>query len=135
MSSVYKVFQTSENLEKNKGITLDYGEFSFQILRAGNKNKKYNIIAKKLSKKYKRQIEADTINDQAGRKLLVEIYSEAIIIDWKGIQDKSGKDLVFNTENCIKIMSDLPDLFEVIHEESNKFSNFLAEETEKAKKS
>lgn len=135
MSNVYEIFKTNENLEKKKGITLEFGEFSFQILRAGNKNKNYSKISRKLSKKYKRQIETETIDDEIGRELLIKIYAESVVIDWKGIQDESGKDMPFTVENCIKLLTDLPDLFGMIHSEANNFSNFLGEATEKAKKS
>lgn len=133
--NVYERYKTNKDLESGKGVELDFGDFAFTILRAGNLNKDYDKAAKKFSKKYQRQIRDESIDKEVAKKILIKVYADAVIIGWRGITDESGKVLSFSKENCIKLFTDLPDLFDTVHEEANKFTNFLSEGTEDAKKS
>lgn len=132
--NVYDVFKTIDDLETKKGIVLDFGEFSFTILRAGLKNKKFTQALTKHSRKHQKKIQKGLLTKEQDREILVNVYADAIVVDWKGIKDDSGKNLPFNRENCVKLLEDLPDLFEMIHEEANNMTNFQ-KETEEIKKS
>lgn len=135
MTSLKNTYQTSEKLEAEKGIWLEFPECdcSFQILRAGGKNKRYTKAAEKYGKKFKRAIEQGKLSRDKDREIMLNIYSESVIIGWKGVKDDNGKDLPFTPENCKKIFKEVDDLFKIIAEEASNFVNFQ-EEIEEVKK-
>jgi hypothetical protein len=133
--NVYDIYKTDDEIESQKGIELDFGSFSIRILRAGNANKKYTMAMKKHGKKYKTQLEDQFIENEEVRAIMIIVYAESVVIDWKGITDKTGKEMPFSKENCIKLFNDLPELFKRITQEAENFTNFKKEEIEKTKKS
>lgn len=133
MSNVYDIFKTDKKLEAEKGIELDYEDFSFQILRASSANKKFMKSYSKITKKYEKQLDRGILGPEKNEKIMHRLYAESIVIGWKGIKDEKGKEIPFSSENCIKLFVDLPELYLVIHQEANNMNNFRGE-TEKAKK-
>lgn len=129
--SFYKTFGTSADLENGKGIDLDYGDDGVIVIhRAGGANKKYTSVAAQKLKPYTRKLQNGTADPEAINKVMAEIYAESVIIGWRGVKDENGKDLKFTKENVVKLLIDLPDLFEDIQEQATKISNFRASENE-----
>lgn len=128
--SIYKKFATDAGLEAEKGVTIDYGDFSITIKRAGGANKEYVKVFSQKVKPYRLMMQAGNMADEKAAQIMAEVYAETVIIDWKGITDENGKKLAFNRENCIKVLTDLPDLFSMIQAEAERVSNFRKEETE-----
>ncbi len=133
--SLYNTFKTDENLETGEGVNLDYGDgVLITIHRAGGANTKYSRVASQKLKPHSRKIQNGTADTDAIRKVMAEIYAEAVVIGWKGVKDESGKDMKFTKENCVKLLTDLPDLFNDIQDQADKISLFRKEETEEIAK-
>jgi hypothetical protein len=133
--SFYKTFGTSEELENGKGLDLDYGDDGvITIHRAGGSNKKYTTVAAQKLKPYARKLQNGTADADTINKVMAEIYADSIIIGWKGVKDAEGKALKFTKENVVKLLTDLPDLFEDIQDQATKLSNFRAEQNEEISK-
>jgi hypothetical protein len=128
--SIYSKFSTDQNLEVGDGVTIDYGDFKITIHRAGGANKAYLKTLNDKIKPYRRMMEAGNMNEDVSKRLLVETYAETVIKGWEGITDEKGKKLPFNRENVIKVMTDLPELFNLVVEESGRIANFQKEATE-----
>lgn len=129
--SFYETFGTDKNLESGEGVNLDYGNDGIiTIHRAGGSNTKYQRVAAQKLKPFQRKIQNGTIDAEAIRNVMAEIYAEAVIIGWKGVKYADGKDIKFTKENCIKLLTDLPDLFNDIQEQADKISLFRKEEAE-----
>jgi len=126
--NVYEMFETDKASEE-KGIVIDYGEFNITIARSGGANQKYNKILESLTKPYRRAIQTETIDPEIVKKLIVEAHARAVVIGWDGIKDRSGKKMEYSVENCIKLFTDLPDLFDDIREQATKTSLFKKEIT------
>jgi hypothetical protein len=140
MASPYEMFKTSKELEADKGVILDYGDFRVRIARAGGGNKKYARIITARLKPYRRQIDTDTMDEELARKIHAEVYADTVILGWEskgpdgkfvsGIQDENGDILPFSREAVIKTLLDLPDLFSDIQAQAGKVSLFRAAELE-----
>lgn len=130
MSSLYNTFGTDKSLEKD-GIVLEYGTnaqgvpVQIRIARAGGANVKFAKVLEHKLKPYKRTL--DALDNKVAEKLLIETYADTVILSWSGVQDREGNDLEFNRDNVIKVLTDLPDLFIDIQQQSQKFALFREE--------
>ena len=134
MTSPYNMFSTDKELETGKGVTIDYGAFKFVIHRAGGANRTYQTALAAKSAPYRRQMSAGTLSDDISTKIMAEVYADTIIKGWDGITDAKGKKIPFTRENVIKLLTDLPELFNAISDEANRLANFRKEELEAEEK-
>lgn len=128
--NAYEMFKTNDKLEVEEGITLDYGEFTIKVCRAGGANKKFSKVLGLKMKPHRRQAETDTLAEGVAERIMAEVYAETVILGWKGVKDEKGKDMEFNKQNVVKLFLDLPDLFRDVQEQANKIALFRAEEKE-----
>lgn len=131
--SLYKQFKTDENCEKN-GIWLEYSHSDdngkpvrIKIARAGGSNIKYLKTLEMKSKPYRRQLQNDTLDITVADEMLKEVYADSVILGWENVTDDKGVELPFNRINCLKLLSDLPDLFADIREQSTRAALFRAD--------
>ena len=130
--SLYNAFATDQNAEVN-GVVLEYGTnnkgqpIRIRIARAGGSNQKFAKVLEQKLRPYKRMIANDTMDTKLAEKLLVESFSEAVVLSWEGVQDREGNDLPFTKDNAIKLFTDLPDLFSDVQQQSQKAALFRAD--------
>lgn len=130
----YAMFKTNPTAEVEQGITLDYGAFSIRIARAGGANRKFGqVLAQKL-KPYRRQLENDTMDDAVASRLMAEAYAEAVVLGWDNVTDAQGNPMAFSRDACVQLLTDLPELFADIQEQSRRAANFRREERDDAAK-
>lgn len=137
--SLYKTFKTDESIEQ-AGVILEYGKTAdgrpirIRVARAGGSNLKFAKLLEKKTKPFRRQIQNETLDNALGDELLIQVFAEAVVLGWENVQDENGNDLPFTKENCIKVLTDLPDLFADIREQSSKAVLFRADLKEIAAK-
>lgn len=130
--SLYNTFETDKSLERD-GIVLDYGfnsknqPIQIRIARAGGANTKFAKVLEQKMKPYKRAIANDTMDNKVAEKLLVEAYADAVVLGWEGVEDREGSPLEYNRDNVVKVLTDLPDLFIDIQQQSQKSALYRAE--------
>lgn len=130
--SLYNTFETDKDLEK-EGILLDYGfnsknePIQIRIARAGGANVRFAKILEQKMRPYKRAIANDTMDNKVAEKLLIETYADGVILSWTGVEDRDGTALEFNRDNIVKVLTDLPDLFMDIQQQSQKVALFRAD--------
>lgn len=123
--SLYKQFATDTNLEKS-GIELQYGENAngdeiiIRIARAGGSNTAYTKRMESLVKPYRRQIQAETIDNKVLEKLVMQAFAETVVLGWENVEGRDGTVLEFNVANVIQLFTDLPDLFKDVQEQAQK---------------
>lgn len=146
MAGPYELFKTNDELE-NQGVSLNYGSFKIVIARAGGSNKKYTKIFEAKIRPYRRAIQAGTLDDATDKRVMAEVYADAVVLGWAKIDrekqpdgnyvDKvtngvipgpDGQDMPFTKANVIKLFTDLPDLFSDVIQQANSVSLFKDEE-------
>lgn len=128
------VFLTDADRESGEGIRLDYGEAgAIWIHRAGGKNKKFQSVQTARLKPYERQLASGTMDPDVADRLMAEIYADAVIIGWDKVH-RGGKMIKYSRDNVIKLLLDIPELFNDIQEQAFKVANFRAVMIEDAAK-
>lgn len=130
--SLYKQFQTDNALEKD-GILLQYGTNSkgnpicIRIARAGGANHQYVKRMEAKVKPYRRQIQNETIEKALLENIVKDVFAECVVLGWENVEDETGKELPFTKDNCIKLFTDLPDLFLDVQEQAQRAALFRQE--------
>lgn len=137
--SLYSQFKSDTNLEKT-GILIQYGfvtqpngdpdlnkPISFRIARAGGSNQAYAKRVEAETKPYRRQIQTETIDTKVAEQIMKKVFVETVLLGWENVQDEEGKELAFTKENALKLLTDLPDLYDDLVRQSNKAALFRAE--------
>ena len=130
MANLYELFETDNTLE-TEGIWYTFDkDTKFLLARAGGANTRFTKVLEAKTRPYRRQIDNGTIDNDLGNQLLIEAFSEAVVLGWSGVTDKAGKEMKYSVANCVKLLTDLPDLFTELREEATRVANFRNEEIE-----
>lgn len=117
---VAKKFGTDSDLETGKGITLDFGGgATVTIHRAGGSNAKYHRAASRRSAR----IKAAANDLDASLKVMAEVYAEAVVLGWTGIE-LEGEPVEYSKENVVAVFVAVPDFFNAIREEAENAATF-----------
>ncbi len=149
MSNLYEMFEMDADLER-EGITVNYGSVKFLIARAGGRNSAFKKLFQSKAKKYRHQIDNETMSDTAADRLMAESYAEGVVLGWwsriedehgepvltaKGdekwvdtVENADGKKVKFSVDECVRLFEDLPDLFANIQMMAGKAANYRLEE-------
>ena len=65
-------------------------------------------------------------NDVAD-KITKEVYAQTVVLGWENVEDENGEELEFSVANCIKLFTDLPELWSDIQQQATRASLFRAE--------
>jgi len=114
--SLNKLFKTDKALE-TEGIVIEYKENGkviawFKCKRPGGRNSEYQRILTEKIKENRQEL----FGDQTGeleKKIMAEVYAEAVILGWGGeIYDSEGNPAVCAKDNIVWLLIDeAPDLF------------------------
>lgn len=147
-AKLYQLFEMDKDLER-EGITVNYGSVKFQIARAGGRNKAFKDTFSAKTKRHRTQIDNETMSDEMADRIMAEAYAEAVILGWwtrkedehgeallnaKGeeqwvdtIENKEGKLVKYSVDECVKLLLDLPDLFNSLQSYAIKAGNYRKE--------
>ena len=100
---------------------------SFVVAREGGGNIQYNNLAEQMFKPHRRAIQHGKIDPKLLESILAKIYAKTVIKSWKGVEDENNQPMDFTEENCIKVLTDLPVIFDAIKEFARDYTQFLSE--------
>lgn len=127
--SLYKTFKTSQDLERS-GIVLNYGEtkdgrpIEIRIARAGGSNVLYQKKLEAAVKPHRRAIQLDAMDPKQLERILCRVYAESIVLGWENVEDSDGRPIPFSVDACVKLFTDLPDLFADVQAQAQQASHF-----------
>ena len=138
MTSIYDLYGTDKELEKN-GVWIEYpGGEMFKVARIGTNESAYGKLLRQKTKHLRRKIEADTLDVDVLGKIMMDVFVQTSLLDWKNVKEKDsdGKEKLidFNKENALELMRRLPDLFDDLHTQAQSLSTFQKESVEKDSK-
>lgn len=121
---LYDTYKTDKAKEK-EGITIEFqDDVTVSFARAGSNNREYvNMLTAKTKN-------ARNMSGAKQMKILAEIYAKTVIKGWSGVTDENGEEMPFTVDNCIKLLTDLPDFFTLVREEAESLENFREERQE-----
>ena len=133
--NLYKQFQTDRHLETD-GVDVVYGKNSagepitFRIARSGGANTEYRRVLDLKTKPYRRQLQNGTVDVAILEDLVLQTFAETVVLGWSGVEDAEGNPLAYSKEAALKLMQDLPELYQDLLEVSQRASTFRQEERE-----
>jgi len=138
--SIYDLYATSKDAEVN-GVVVTFGAAGkIRIARAGGANERFAAAFEKKTRGKRREIEAGTLPISEQRRLSVEAFAETVVLGWEGICERPtkdaegkeipGKTLEYSRANVIKLLTELPDLFDRLREEATSMANFQVQNLE-----
>jgi len=147
----YGKFGTDKSLE-TEGAVCDLGEAGVYLLaRAGGANSRFTAMVRKLTQPHRRQLIAGTLDADIANRLNREAFAKTCLIKWfkkgeplprdpgsKGdpvlcehdVTGPDGNPLPYTVENAVKLLTDLPDLFDDLMAFSTSTATFQREEVE-----
>ena len=123
LTGPYALYGTSEKNEK-EGVVIDYGTFAIRIKRAGPSNLAFVRETRKIQEKYGRKLELNVMSDDDIRNIYFELFAKTVIVDWSGVVDEKGNEMECTPVNCIKLFTDLPDLYTDLQEQATNYETF-----------
>jgi hypothetical protein len=125
MSGLYSKFKTNAKLEKD-GIPVEYVQNSkgkpvtFIVARAGGANSEYESRLRAALKPYRRALQMETMEDSLLKKILKTVFIQTCIKDALNLEDENNEPLAFTEENVLKVLNDLPDIYDDLLDVSGK---------------
>jgi len=131
MSGLHKQFKTNPTKE-SEGIRIEFQEAQnddktipvFIISRMGKANKAYSKALEAATRPYRRQVELGTMKNEVAEAIFLQVFIDTILRGWENVQDENGELLVYSKESAVKLLTELPDVYERLQEESKISSNF-----------
>lgn len=125
-SNIHEMFATDANREAEGFWHPISDTISFLMARAGGGNSGYSKSLEVRTRPHRRKIDNDDMDLALANTIMIEVFAETVIRDWKGITDEDGNVMPFNKENAVKLLTQLPDLFNELREVAAKQANFRA---------
>ena len=134
--SIYELYENDAKLEA-EGVWIDTISDPEKFKVASATNQKYSQELSKLFTPHKNEIRRSQRLSDSGKqipKALTDLISNLelrafckyVLVDWKNVVDKSGKEIKYSSQAALKLLSDpnLRTLREAIITEAEKQSNF-----------
>lgn len=133
----YKIFDVDKSIEK-EGILVNYGDFRFKLARAGGSNQEFRKLLQAKLKPYRHQMDNDTMDEKVSEVIVREVYARTVVLGWETkVSDEPSPDgtwepwletptgkTPFSVDACIKVLTDLPELFKDIQSMAGKAAHY-----------
>lgn len=122
MSNLYKQFETNKDAEKN-GVDVEVADgVTFKVARVSPAFSQGNA---KLNERYRSEIKRDVESDQLKRER-ISLFVSHLVKGWSGVTDREDNEIPFNHNNCVNVLWDLPDLYDLLFVHAMNADNFNA---------
>jgi len=130
--SLYSMFETNEDIEV-EGFRLEIvdGEnvIAFQIARSGGRNKKFAAALQAAMKPHEMAAQRGKVDDKIAEAILIKCIAKHIVKGWENVVGRGGEEVEYSPEAAEVLLTELPELRDVIWAEANKIANFQVEES------
>jgi len=128
------IYERDEELESKAGIELRFpNDIVFVVHRAGGANQKFERSKARHVKPFQRQIQAGTMDDKDLEDMLMKVYADSVVIDWRGVMSE-GKAVECTSTNVLDMFRGYPDLFWAVKESCEDASLFRRAQVEEEAK-
>lgn len=115
----------------NDGVWLEVGDGAVLCRYYNVTSPRTIAISQRRTRKYQQAIRNKSLSPEIDRRVGIEIFVEAAVIDWRGI-NMNGDALAFSFDNAVKAFYDYPEFMMDIVQQATELSNFRdIEEDEK----
>lgn len=68
-----------------------------------------------------------TLDVELQQEILVKVFAKTALLDWENIADRNGNPYPYSVDNAVKLLTELPTLFDILQMEAANNSNFQTE--------
>jgi len=126
--SLYEAYETNADKESN-GVEVQFPPNKdgsvpvFIIASTGKANKGYAKALEVATKPYRR-IGVEAMGNELAEKVFREVFVTHVLKGWRNVRDRSDMPLEYTKENALKLMTDLPRLYQQLQEQANSIDLF-----------
>lgn len=128
-TNLHSAFGTNKESETD-GVWVSITDtVEFKIRRLGGHNAK--LISKRhaeLFQPYAKAKENNALSEDKEEQLNIKLFVDSVIVDWKGLTGEDGKELKYDPSIAADLLVEMPDLFQLLMEESQNKSLFKSRE-------
>ena len=114
--NLFEKYEANTKAEMN-GVEVVIDDCTFTIRRAGGSNKSYRYLLATMSLNYPILQDDDAVmvdKFDAHEQLLMNVFSESVLADWSGVDDRDGKPMVCTPENVLDLLTSCPSIWDKI---------------------
>ncbi len=129
--SIYEMYETDLTKEVEGFWYPVNKKISVLMARAGGANLKFSEEMELKTRPHRKRggaFDGDNVDVELATELMRETFAETIILDWKGITDKTGKKVAYSPAAAKKLLKDLNDLYLELRDAAGAASNYRIEE-------
>lgn len=118
---------------ENKGAWMVYDEET-SFLVARRTNPKYQSFISKAWRENEKVLTSKRNYDQSNKladEFMLEAVAVHLLLDWKGVVDAKGKEVLYSPELAVTVLEEHDDLRALIEEYAENRSNYIEEQTSK----
>ena len=112
-----KDFKTDKDKEKD-GVWEDLGD-GCSVLVARYGNQAMVNAYRRYPRVLRQRLESGQIDDDKSANVMAKVMADTILLDWKGLKE-DGKEVAYSKEECVRILTEYPDIRSMIFEISNE---------------
>ena len=142
-NEMYNLYATDKELEKGGVWYEPTPDFRVKLRRAGGGNKKYSVMLERLTKPYRRAIQADAMDSTIADSIVIKAFASAVVASWEvkengewvqGIANPQDPEQImeFSAENVISVFEQFNDLFLDVKNMAESTSAFREVEREES---
>jgi hypothetical protein len=100
----------------------EYEGATFKIAYAGNVT--FARVKDRIERPHRRNIEKNQVDPKDQRKWMIRALAEAILLDWKGVEDESGQPVPYSAKAGITALTNDESFREFVMNFSMELSNY-----------
>lgn len=121
--SIFALYQTDQKAEEDGKWFDSFGpDISMKIRRFSSK--KSQAVRTSLEKPYTKMTRNGALPEDVQIDVFTSHLAEGIVVDWRGLYDTDGNEMVFSAGAAKKLFTDLPDLAREVVMLSINMDNF-----------
>ena len=126
-----KDFKTDKGKEKD-GVWEDLGD-GCSVLVARYGNRAMINAYRRYPRILRQRLESGQVDDDKSATILSKVMADTILLDWDGLKE-DGKEIVYSKEECVRILTEYPDVRDMIFEIANEAARYHDEGVSKTTK-
>lgn len=108
--NLYEKYETDKDAEIN-GVPYEVTQgIIFMLARVCERNVAYQAERAKIAKHFEKQLMTND-NPKGYQEAITRLFAKHIVKGWDGVTDREGNPLPYTVDNCVKVLTDLPDLY------------------------
>lgn len=123
--NIFDLFETDADKIKN-GVEIKVADAVFICRPNDMTNQFYAAELSKLHTEYAVQLKVGALSEKESSDLMLKVFCKTVLIGWKNLKDKSGKEIEYSETAAFELLSKMPKLLNFLKEQLAETKAFNA---------